>query len=207
MRKKFTAHKYLETTLEQTDEKILVVTLESVETGRKRFAVPLNSQIAMRVKYYITNGINDYLETDLLGESDLVNLTEFNLMQQHNRFGELEDIYFHKSLSATVSSTKILSESTILKLEHIFDTLTNISQIENSRILGHLRSNDGAVNIYLIAKFTDDDIFLAIVEHEFAIERQIQQISLAQIREMGLFSEILTKEFSTQIYIQTGNKI
>lgn len=196
----------METTIEQTNEKVLVVTLESTETGKRRFVVPINSQVSMRVKYYVDNGIKDYLESDLLGEYDLIDLNNFNIRYQKNRNGETEQIYFHNCFNTKLSSNKLISQKSIIRLEEAFRNQTTNAKIYNSKILVFLQSEDRKVNIFLISKYedNDEDKFIGILETEFTKEKELRIFTLEQIRELGVFSEIPIKPFSTKIYIETG---
>jgi hypothetical protein len=207
MIKKFIAHSYLETTMEQTDEKILVATLQSLETGTIRFVVPIDSQIAKRVKFYVNNGIKDYLEKDLVGDYDLINLNDFTLSSQRNRDNQIESIYFHNSISTRPSSNKIICKESLSLLEKAFGDLTSEAHLYNSNIICHLKSDDGEANVYLAGKFLDEEKFIAILETEFSLKRELQIMTWAQIRELGVFSEFSNKPFSIKEYIETGQKI
>lgn len=207
MEKKFIAHSYMETTLEQTDEKVLVVTLESRETGTARFVVPIDSQISNRVKYFVDNGIKDFLETDLTGNKNLIDVNDFSKHNQRNRFGESESVYFHKSFNDKQSAKKILSIQSIINLEKAFENTISKTRLYNSNVLCQLRSDDGEANIYLISKFEDEDKFIAIVETEFTKKLEMEVITLSGIRELGVFSEIPISAFSIKAFLETGQKI
>ena len=57
----------------------ILAKLHNSEIGPKYFVIPANSQLAMRIKYYVTNGNKNYLEDGLVGLKDekLVNLEDY----------------------------------------------------------------------------------------------------------------------------------
>lgn len=204
MNRKFKAHEYLDTILEQNNMSVVVVTLESIETGIKRFVVPCNNQIANRVKYYVDNGINDFLETDLKDGKDLVDLLDFKINSQTNRFGEIEQIYFHRDLYKEVSKGRIISNLTRKKLEMTFLGINNPKELLNSSIISIIKSGDDLASIYLIGKFEEEEIYIGIVETEFTKKREIQRITLNEINELGDFKEVQTAPFYTKEFL-TGS--
>lgn len=206
MERKFKAHGYLDTTLEQNNMNVVVVTLESNETGIKRFVVPFNSQIANRVKYFVDNGIEDYLETDLKDEKKLIDVSDFKINTQRNRYGKVEEIYFHTDLYKEVNKTKIISNITKLKLEKAFLNIQNPKELLNSSIISILKSSDNLASIFLIGKFEDEEVYVGIVETEFTEKREIQKLTIDEIIELGDFKELETIPFLTREFL-TGKVV
>lgn len=59
------------------NQHIVIVTVKNSALGTMKFIVPYNSQIANRVKFYVDNGIRDFLE-DGLTQEYLININDFS---------------------------------------------------------------------------------------------------------------------------------
>lgn len=72
---KYKAVEYIEG--DMNNHHIVIVTVKNYALGTIKFIVPYNSQIANRVKYYVDNGIRDFLE-DGLTQEYLININDFS---------------------------------------------------------------------------------------------------------------------------------
>lgn len=89
------------------------------------------------------------------------------------------------------------------KLEAAFEDLKK--DMQNPLVITHLKSQDGEVNIYLIAKDPNKEVYYGILETEFTAKRQIAGIPLANIRAMDV-DEVPLKPFRAKRYIESGLK-
>lgn len=77
---KYRASEFTELFDETTGEPTSILAkLHNSEIGPNYFVIPAESQLAMRVKYYVINGNKNYLEDGLVGLKDgkLVHLEDF----------------------------------------------------------------------------------------------------------------------------------
>lgn len=65
------------------DNTVIIATLQNSKIGINRFIVPNNSQIAMRVKYYVINGNTNFLEDGLV-QDKLIDLSQFEKIEFDN---------------------------------------------------------------------------------------------------------------------------
>lgn len=136
MRKRFKVHEYSEVLFEPTSVKVALVNLESQETGKINFVVPIDSQIAGRVKYFVDNNIKDYLETGLYGYRDLVNLLDFKIGDELTGFQGLPDVYFHKSLFPASHLNGVKSSESLSSVEFLSDLIDkHLEEIVNKKLL------------------------------------------------------------------------
>jgi hypothetical protein len=89
------------------------------------------------------------------------------------------------------------------KLEEAFGRLKE--NIENALIIVHLQSDDKEVNIYLIAKQPNEDIYYGILETEFITKKQIAGIPLSNIIAADV-KEVSVKPFWSKTYIEENIK-
>lgn len=93
---KFKALSFIEVLMGEEQEEITIATLENQEIGIKKFAVLNNSQISMRVKYFVINNNHNYLE-DGLEQKQLIKIEEFT-PQDITLDNKIENVLIHKSL-------------------------------------------------------------------------------------------------------------
>jgi hypothetical protein len=100
-------------------------------------------------------------------------------------------------------ATKGISSALKTRLEAVFDNfkLDNI----NPLVIAHLKDNNNKVNIYLIAKDPDEEMYYGIIESEFVGQREIVGIPLANINAMEV-DEVLMQPFRAKPYIDDGIK-
>lgn len=89
------------------------------------------------------------------------------------------------------------------KLENAFEDLKK--DTKNPLVIAHLQSQDEEVDIYLIAKDPNEEMYYGIMENEFVPERQIAGIPLSNIKAMEV-EEVPMRPFRAKAYIESGIK-
>lgn len=97
-----------------------------------------------------------------------------------------------------------ISNELKIKLENAFEDLKN--DTSNLLVIAHLQSKDKEIDIYLIAKDPNEEIYYGIMENEFVSERQIASIPLSNIKAMEV-EEVSMQPFRAKAYIETKTKI
>jgi len=98
---------------------------------------------------------------------------------------------------------KGISNNLKVKLENAFEDLKK--DTANPLVISHLQSQDEEVNIYLIAKNPNEEMYYGIIENVFVAERQLAGIPISNIRAMEV-EEIPMKPFRAKAYIENGIK-
>lgn len=136
MRKRFKVHEYSEVLFEPTNVKVALVAVESQQTGRINLAVPIDSQIGGRAKYFVDNDIKDYFETGLYGYRDLVNLLDFKFGDEFTGLQGLKDVYYHKLLFPKTDSDTGNSSDSFRTVEYLSDLIDQyLEEIVNKKIV------------------------------------------------------------------------
>jgi len=89
------------------------------------------------------------------------------------------------------------------KLEAAFDDLKK--DTKNPLVIAHLKDKDNEVNIYLIAKDPNEEMYYGIIENEFVPQKQIAGIPLSNIKAMEV-EEVPMKPFRARQYVENGIK-
>ncbi len=98
---------------------------------------------------------------------------------------------------------KGISPALNTKLEAAYEDWKNGNT--NPFVIAHLKDKDDKVNIYLIAKEPEEEIYFGIIENEVIPQRQITDILLSDIKAMEA-EAIPMKPFRAEPYIENGIK-
>jgi len=90
------------------------------------------------------------------------------------------------------------------KLERAFEDLKKDNK--NPLVIAHLKDKDEEVNIYLIAKDPNEEMYYGILENKFVTQRQITGIPLSNIKAMEV-EEVPMIPFRAKPYIENGVKL
>lgn len=96
---------------DMNNQHVVIVTVKNSTLGTIMLIVSFNSQIANRVKYYVDNGITDYLE-DGLTQDYLINITDFTKkLIDGEIYFILNDLLFTKGESENMEGEKKIENS------------------------------------------------------------------------------------------------
>lgn len=105
----------------------------------------------------------------------------------------------NEAVDKTFKSSQVISYETKIKLQNAFEEFKNDSS--NPIIIAHLQNINTSINIYLIAKDTNEEIYYGIFENEFAAEIQIERISLEKIQEIEVEEIPMTPIRTRSIFV------
>jgi len=217
--KEFRVLNIMDTTMEGTNQRVAVVELAELEyqnftlssgttpytfgTEGKRFVVDFNSYIARQI-----------IEKAKQEEIVSLDLSEFRFRNEL-KDGRQEKIGYHKNvhlIGYEESPFEALHLDDISysisfelnkKLENAFEDLKK--DTSNPLVIAQLQSDDKEVNLYLVAKDPNENMYYGILENEFVEERQLAGIPESNIRAMEV-KEIPMTPFWCKPYIEQNIK-